>query len=403
MATATCCHVENRYGWTVSWWKLNETSPTGACKGGSQRVDVVMSSKAWFKPSSLPQLVARFASRKSNKSIEVWTTTCIVTNFGMRRRTQEGGGASADASDQRPRCSTLINPANPSLSGPHAFPYFPKGGPQPDAMPQKDAHHIMGYVSQWGGMDVGGGMLFSAATIDGLVHTLGGLRLRAECSLVSTHPQSQIYVNQQTMKSTSTNNDSYNRSSKRENTTTNSEVKCPVGFAVSTTPGGEELRSEYDCIIHTVPPFYNYPPTMTSELKQRLDVDADVIDDNEWARDLLVSCYRQSFRLAFANCTLQEKEQQSIIQNVLSAIGLGKPSFQPENRRIAVPLLGAGCRGFPTDVALDVAAKESVFWLSTIDDHEHNEEDEVLAFGLLETADAEALATSISDSLGSTE
>jgi hypothetical protein len=87
----------------------------------------------------------------------------------------------------------------------------------------------------------------------------------------------------------------------------------------------------------------------------------------------------------------------------LSAIGLGKPSFQPENRRIAVPLLGAGCRGFPTDVALDVAAKESVFWLSTIDDHEHNEEDEVLAFGLLETADAEALATSISDSLGSTE
>jgi hypothetical protein len=51
----------------------------------------------------------------------------------------------------------LINPSNPHLTGPRSFPYFPRGGPQPDRRPDAEAHHVMGYVSRWGGMDVGRG------------------------------------------------------------------------------------------------------------------------------------------------------------------------------------------------------------------------------------------------------
>ena len=126
-----------------------------------------MASKAWYKPSALPILVAKFKPKRnnsSNKSIEVWTTTCIVTNFGMQRNHR--GNVSNTKMEYRdyndgklPRCSTLINPANPFLTGPHSFPYFPRGGPQPAKPPDKTAHHIMGYVTQWGGMDVGNGNL----------------------------------------------------------------------------------------------------------------------------------------------------------------------------------------------------------------------------------------------------
>jgi hypothetical protein len=80
------------------------------------------------------------------RSVEVWSTTCIVTNFG-------GGGETAVSHDTNhkngdndvhvdeeelsqtahPNCSILINPSNPQLSGVQNFPYFPKGGPVPAA------------------------------------------------------------------------------------------------------------------------------------------------------------------------------------------------------------------------------------------------------------------------------
>lgn len=135
-----------------------------------------MASKAWYKPSALPTLVAKFkpecnsSSNKSIKSIEVWTTTCIVTNFGMQRNsTRHVSHTKMEYhgyhDGQFPRCSTLINPANPFLTGPHSFPYFPRGGPQPANPPDRTAHHIMGYVTQWGGMDVGNGNLKSCISI----------------------------------------------------------------------------------------------------------------------------------------------------------------------------------------------------------------------------------------------
>ena len=120
----------------------------------------VMLSKAWYQPSVLPKLIARFDASSTSttarkKAIEIWTTTCIVTNMGR------GGDSvhidSSSSSNHLPQCSILINPSNPNLTGPNSFPYFPKGGPQPTSLPNRHAHHIMGYVTQWGGMDVGSG------------------------------------------------------------------------------------------------------------------------------------------------------------------------------------------------------------------------------------------------------
>lgn len=111
-------------------------------------------STAWYKSNRVPKLIKewstttnsvtnstssplkRFAAvdgqTMTRRSIEVWDTTCIVTNFG--RATEPSN------------CQVLINPANPNLTGVSKFPYFPRGGPEPTLPPSKDAHHIMGYV-----------------------------------------------------------------------------------------------------------------------------------------------------------------------------------------------------------------------------------------------------------------
>ena len=90
-------------------------------------------STSWYKPSMVPKLLRKFPGSYKTLSnetkemglhltspesilpartcVEIWNTTCIVTNFGKSK-------ASA--------CSVLINPANPSLTGVKKFPYFPR-------------------------------------------------------------------------------------------------------------------------------------------------------------------------------------------------------------------------------------------------------------------------------------
>ena len=322
-----------------------------------------MAAKSWFKQNA-PQLVARFESSSPGRSVEVWLSTCIVTNGP-------------------PDCSALVNPSNPYLTGPNSFPYFGRGGPQPSKQPVRHAHHIMGYVSSWGGMDSGNGMMFSAETVDGLVHLHGGLRLRAECGLVGTHPSAEVYADQQASESS-------DNGTMRVYDNPQGRVKCPVGMAVVTSPGGDELRSHYGAIIHTTPPFFRYPPTRTDEL-DRLIGCSDIEDEHRehsWARRLLGSCYRQSLELA--------RGRRSIEDGVLQSLSRMLRPAEPElsNRRIAMPLLGAGCRGFPNDVAMEIAALESSRWLSDVDGSEMKEE-EAIAFGLLEDKDAINLSKKI--------
>jgi O-acetyl-ADP-ribose deacetylase (regulator of RNase III) len=245
-------------------------------------------SKAFFKSSVAPELCYKSAMNKF-RSIEVWLTTCIVTNFG--------GCAN---------CSVLVNPCNPQLTGCANFPYFPKGGPVPIEKPismHKDWQPL-GFVSQWGGMEVGGGMLYPASVVDGLVHQYGGWKLQAECKL--------------------------------KRLIAGSNDVCPVGSAVITMSGG--LQDEYEAIVHTPPPFYKF---------------------DEEPEYFLSKCYQCAFETAFA----------------------------ANYSRIATPLLGAGERGFPEDVAIRIAANASLQWYQ--DDRDPavlatNNGEQVIAFGLLE-------------------
>ncbi len=206
-------------------------------------------STAWYRSNVIPSVVRQWKNPQSNRllsAVEVWDTTCIVTNF---------------------QGDVLINPSNPRLSGVSDFPYFPKGGPQPKTKPAKDAHHIMGYVTQWGGMEVGQGMMFPANVVDGLVHQLGGVNLKKELATIG---------------------------------------ECPEGEAVLTT---QSDSLPYASVVHTVPPFYG-------------------LSNN----DLLANCYYNSLQLI----------HKRILQNQI---------------RVACPLLGAGCRGFPPEEAIQRAAR----------------------------------------------
>ena len=174
-----------------------------------------------------------------------------------------------------------------------------------------------GFVSQWGGMEVGSGMLFPVSVVDGLVHQLGGWSLQAELAvrrLVAKQP-------------------------------------CPVGTAVYTSAGRGDLANEYNAIVHTTPPFYKHDEEPEAKLRQ---------------------CYASAFQLAFADA----KQEQ----------------------RVAVPLLGAGARGFPYPIAIEIASKASVDWIRKGNDNGHVQS---IAFGLLEDKHAQLLSTAIADETAS--
>ena len=110
---------------------------------------------------------------------------------------------------------------------------------------------------------------------------------------------------------------------------------CPVGEAVKTSFGGEKLKEHFDHVIHTTPPFYKYDQDPVISLRK---------------------CYIESLSKAFSL----------------------------EASRIACPLIGAGARGFPCDIAISIAASETLKWM----DRPNNEDGEddgiesVVAFGI---------------------
>eukprot|EP01083_Nonionella_stella_P235930 829119_1 len=181
----------------------------------------------------------------------------------------------------------------------------------------------MGYVRRWGDMDVKDGILYPFNVVDGIVHQLGGWRLALNCYMLP-----DIHEHE----------------------------KCPVGYAVATSPGGRDLQKEYDSIIHTVPPFHDHPPNNS---------------DPEVA---LSNCYKNALSLC-------------------SDIACGIKEDRNVPLRIASPLLGAGGRGFPSQKAVKVAAIESVRWRDSIVE---GERPKILAFGIPQLGVAENLAKEIS-------
>uniref|UniRef100_A0A7S4MVC6 Macro domain-containing protein n=1 Tax=Odontella aurita TaxID=265563 RepID=A0A7S4MVC6_9STRA len=125
--------------------------------------------------------------------------------------------------------------------------------------------------------------------------------------------------------------------------------------AVATSPGwGSELSKEYECVVHTVPPFYHHSPDVNPE-------------------EGLSSCYKEALPLGF-----REGAKKAGLLHVSDVI------------RVASPLIGAGCRGFPGRVAIKVAAEESVRWRDN-----EGAGGEVLAFGIPDRVIADELVNEI--------
>jgi len=296
---------------------------------------------------SCSRIPSSLSSIRSTRTVEVWNTTCIVTNFAKKIREMNSSVATNRNSKQdntgvlkHVHVSVLINPANPELSGVSKFPYFPRGGPVPQKPPELMPHHIMGYVSSWGGVNLQDGMLFPHSVVDGLVHEHGGWRLALECAMKgSFFSKNKI---------------------------------CPVGQAVTTSPGGSPLCEEFDCLVHTVPPFYQH---------------------HSHPVDMLRSCYQSSFQAAFSPAHNSNK-----IWNATHGSNGTNSTV-----RVSSPLLGGGGRGFPLSLAIRIAAEESMLWKDTNDlvngeaickNDTHNE---VIAFGIPDLSTAESLVCAMDE------
>ena len=135
----------------------------------------------------------------------------------------------------------------------------------------------------------------------------------------------------------------------------NNDEKCPIGYAVKTSNGNKELLNEFDYIIHTTPRFYSH-------------YDGNPID-------ALEQCYKNSLDLAFSSSG-------------------DKPEI-----RVACPILGSGARGFPMNVAMQVAAKTSLKWIQgeLNTSNEKSSAGRTLAFGFLEPKDANEFKAMLQD------
>ncbi|KAG7374939.1 macro domain containing protein [Nitzschia inconspicua] len=281
-------------------------------------------STAWYRSGHVPKMIQKWSFLNSpSLHIEVWDTTCVVHNMTKQHNNSvagggdSGGGSAGVASNSY---HILLNPANPQLSGVSKFPYFPIGGPQPPPgfEIQKDTHPIMGYVSQWGGMEVGNGMMFASNVVDGLVHQLGGKELQRALQQVLE----ELGVTQ-----------------------------LQEGQAVATTAqvGTFHKTTGYQYIIHAVPPFYQHQNNTT------------IIDDDSMVTtttsEILAETYRNALQVA---TRLAPKIQQKMYSNQNHQHHDDDDNDDDDDDafriRIATPLLGAGCRGFPTTVAIRVAA-----------------------------------------------
>jgi len=292
-------------------------------------------------------------------------------------------GNKHDPSSSFPYFSVLINPGNPSLSGVSKFSYFPIGGPEPRKHFRigKDSHPIMGYVTSWGGMEVGKGMSFASNTVDGIVHQHGGKALARECQRALSLSASPVSWWWERLKMAVTRGGG-------EKDSDSDSYSLPEGMAIATKAVGKDLQtaSGYESLVHTVPPFFdqNYQEIEEEEEEQVVaelndSFSSNAREDNnnnnnnnirEHNDFLLAECYRNSLLIS-------------------SGIASPSSSSSPPILNIASPLLGAGCRGFPTERAIEIAANTTTNWMTSISrptstqqQEQQQQQSVTLAFGI---------------------
>lgn len=380
-----------------------------------------MSSKQFYLSRKVaPSLVYRHEV-SSFAAIEVWTTSCIVLNFGKRitmERKQnhhnDNDTAAAGPPAAVPSTATqtiLLNPANPQLSGVSNFSYFPRGGPVPSQQPSRHPHAGLAFSSHWGGISTSRGMLLPLSVIDGMVHTYGGWELQAELMWRRFVQQGLSFFGRREEHNLGHHQQQHHSQQQESKESNNGVVACPVGSAVRTTVGGK-LAESYDSVIHTAPPFYEYPPPLPPTIKEEEKKDnketvATAIASTQQQQTLrhrpeeyfLGQCYANSFQLA----------QEELPSSSSKRGRREQYNHDANNIRLATPLLGAGCRGFPLSVAMSVACTSTLDWLSTAsakaqqEQHQQQQQQQssfdnpnqppkiTIAFGLLEQSWAEEM------------
>jgi len=211
-------------------------------------------------------MAAKFAAgaalRHGRRAAQVWLTKDVVTS--------PPGGF----------CNVLVNPGNEKLVGTR-LPYFPRGGPVPedpvDTRARTERDWLPpGFVTQWGGMEVGAKLVYPIQTVDGMVSMLGGWGLRRACQALPEQAPGGI--------------------------------RCPVGEAV-VTPATGRLGEYFRHIVHTVPPFY--------------DAGDDGLPSPGWTA-ALERCWERSLDLA-ARQPVPSGEEPSIAAPLLGAGARGAP------------------------------------------------------------------------------
>ncbi len=187
----------------------------------------------------------------------------------------------------------LINPANRLLTG-TALPYFPRGGPLPQAPPIG-----LAVSSGWGGMDAGSNMLYPTQVVDGVTHLHAGHQLRAALQVFSIDALGQ---------------------------------RCGIGRAVVTSSFA--LR-HFDLISHTPTPFW---PSSS-----------DASDLDRW-RQQLSDCYESSV------LAILQHARAAALHSLGTAISPAASSPNTGTICIAAPLLGTGAAGAPVSAGAQCAA-----------------------------------------------
>lgn len=189
-------------------------------------------------------------------------------------------------------------------------------------MPRRPPPGLTNSVSGWGGLSAGEKMLYPSQTIDGVVHSLGGSKLKL--ALIQAASAKHAAAKSTPLES----NLSYGEDP-------DANELLPIGSAVVTgTEDCERLfQTGYTAIAHTPPPIYPQARGGQNDPSAELDL---------WWFDKLTSCYIESITCLVHWNTTRRQHRRSFFRDLLS-------SNVPSSNSLAIftPLLGAGARGAP--------------------------------------------------------